>query len=160
MMLVDVVVTGVDDGTFGRRVLAVLYDWTVLAWTHTRVIDGELDVSARIDADDDADLFVLEAALNGIPGATSVEINGRLWGWQLTPHARQRTNEMQLTTAQVLAVAREPDYTRPHGGRTLAVGQGLVVVQAPGQVIVTVLWDGETSREAGMARSADHSADR
>ncbi len=68
--------------------------------------------------------------------------------WRLTPHARLRSDEMELDRDQVLEVLRDPDYDYPCAAqrygkdRRIAVKGDLeVVYRKDTKIIISILWN-------------------
>lgn len=77
----------------------------------------------------------------------------------LTRHAYARCREMSVERSEVVETLRWPTMTYPappeYGpGRRVATGKRLAVVYAENFVVITVLWNGQTSRDAGPLYSA------
>ena len=74
-------------------------------------------------------------------------------------HARDRCLEMGIERAEVVDVLARPLATYPspawYGpGRLVSIGGRLAIVHTPDWVVITVLWDGQTSRGDGPRNAA------
>lgn len=69
-------------------------------------------------------------------------------------HARERCLEMGVERAEVVRTLLRPVTTYPASdrygpNRRISVGGRLAVVHTEDWVVITVLWDGQTRRDAG-----------
>lgn len=72
--------------------------------------------------------------------------------WFLSLHALGRMDEMNLLRSQVVGALRNPDTDYPSRGsaRRIATRGPLAVVYEPEErLVVTVLWNGQSSRSEG-----------